>query len=654
MIAELTNHLWQSTLFVLAAGLFALALRRNGAHVRHVVWLAASVKFLVPFSLLIGAGSLLARPDVTPAGISPTPSPAVSTVISQIAEPFSGPLESATPAPRPRASFTPLVVLCVWLIGVFAIVVARLKEWRRVRMALRASTPATIPGVVLPSNVELRGSPFLLEPGVIGVRRHVLLVPDTIDRTLTRPQLAAVIAHELCHVRRRDNLTASIHMAVEALFWFHPLVWWIGARLMTERERACDEHVLRELDEPRAYAEGIVTICQKYVESPIACVAGVTGSNLRTRIEAIMINRVGARLTPAQKFALVAAAVIAAFLPIGTGVITAPLRAAGQAAAAKPAAQKFEIASLKPCEPQPVPPGGRSGGGNGSFSPARAHLNCFVVRNLIEMAYINNRESPDPSDPINAWPGMLGRNPAGLQRLRGGPDWVYSDKYTIEAKAPGLDPSLPRNPDRAVMLGPMLRALLEDRFKLEVHQELEDAPMFAMTVAKGGLKIKPMEAGSCSTDSREKLGIDGRGPILLSEALRRGVKPTCGVVNGGPNGGNWRWEHGGQNLAVVATVLSGDLGVKILDRTGVTDRFNFMWEYAPDDTTPGPLAWLAKTEPRITPTAASVHTALREQLGLQLERITGKRGYLVIDRIERPTPDAPVTPRPARAQGAGR
>ena len=69
------------------------------------------------------------------------------------------------------------------------------------------------------------------------------------------------MAHEVCHVRRRDNLTAALHMLVEAAFWFHPLVWWLGARLVAERERACDEAVLRLGRRPEAYAEGILKVC---------------------------------------------------------------------------------------------------------------------------------------------------------------------------------------------------------------------------------------------------------------------------------------------------------------------------------------------------------------------------------------------------------
>ena len=70
------------------------------------------------------------------------------------------------------------------------------------------------------------------------IRKPVLLLPEGITDRLTPAQLEAVLAHQLCHVRRRDNLTGAIHMVVEAAFWFHPLVWWIGSRLVDEAEQA--------------------------------------------------------------------------------------------------------------------------------------------------------------------------------------------------------------------------------------------------------------------------------------------------------------------------------------------------------------------------------------------------------------------------------
>ena len=93
--------------------------------------------------------------------------------------------------------------------------------------------------------IEILLSRASLEPGIFGIVRPVLVWPEGISEHLEDAHLEAILAHELWHVRRRDNLAAAIHMLVEAIFWFHPLVWWLGARLVDEREEACDEEVLR-------------------------------------------------------------------------------------------------------------------------------------------------------------------------------------------------------------------------------------------------------------------------------------------------------------------------------------------------------------------------------------------------------------------------
>lgn len=160
------------------------------------------------------------------------------------------------------------------------------------------------------------------------------------------PQLKAVLAHELCHARRRDNLTSAVHMIVEAVFWFHPLVWWIGARLVEERERGCDEAVLSLGSEPLDYAEGILTICKSYVESPLSLVSGVTGANLKKRIHAILTGRIAADLNFAKKLALAAAAIATVASPIAVGIMSSP----GISAQARPAAPRFETASIKSCD----------------------------------------------------------------------------------------------------------------------------------------------------------------------------------------------------------------------------------------------------------------------------------------------------------------
>jgi uncharacterized protein (TIGR03435 family) len=96
------------------------------------------------------------------------------------------------------------------------------------------------------------------------------------------------------------------------------------------------------------------------------------------------------------------------------------------------------------------------------------------------------------------------------------------------------------------------------------------------------------------------------------------------------------------------------LGAKVIDRTGIKDVFNISWEFGPDENTPGTLRWFANPpDLAAPPTAANVFTALEQQLGLKLERIKGPRGYIVIDHIERPTPNGPAPIAPARAAGAG-
>ncbi len=163
-------------------------------------------------------------------------------------------------------------------------------------------------------------TPGLFEPGVVGLLRPILLLPDGITERLTPSELKAVIAHELCHVRRRDNLFAAIHMVVEMLFWFHPFVWWIGARLVDERERACDEEVLSQGNAAGVYADAILSVCRLYVESPLACVSGVSGASIRRRIEAIMSNRRLQGLNRAKKFLLATAGNFAALaIPVAIG-----------------------------------------------------------------------------------------------------------------------------------------------------------------------------------------------------------------------------------------------------------------------------------------------------------------------------------------------
>jgi RND family efflux transporter MFP subunit len=217
-------------------------------------------------------------------------------------------------------SWLPIIVFAIWAGGCGAIVLMRLRGWLHVQAAVRAGTPIDIG-----ASVEVRSSPGLLEPGVVGFLHPILLLPQGIEQRLTPAQLEAIVAHELCHIRRRDNLTAAVHMLVEVVVWFYPLIWWIGARLVEERERACDEAVVGLGNEPRVYAQAILNVCKLYVESPLTCVSGVSGPSLNRRIRAILTQGLVAELPYGKKMALVMVGLAALAAPIVLGMLNAPL-----------------------------------------------------------------------------------------------------------------------------------------------------------------------------------------------------------------------------------------------------------------------------------------------------------------------------------------
>ena len=335
-LSPIADHLWQSTLFAAVAGLLTLLLRKNHARVRHGLWLAASGKFLIPLSALIGLGSHI-RWRTAPSHLS--------VVMDQVSQPFTTGAVSFSPASAvlPTANPLPAILVGIWVCGLLGITGAWLVRWRRIRAAVRAGRP-----VELAAPMRAISSPTLLEPGIFGVFRPVLMLPEGIFDRLTPAQLSAVVAHELCHIRYRDNLAAALHMSVETVFWFHPLVWWIGKRMVEERERACDEGVLTVGSEPRVYAEAILNVCKLYVESPLACVAGVTGANLKKRIEAIMTKRTSQRLNGVQKFLLAGAGIAALAGPLVIGIGHVPvMRAQSPATWEAPAAVAPPVSQIE-------------------------------------------------------------------------------------------------------------------------------------------------------------------------------------------------------------------------------------------------------------------------------------------------------------------
>jgi beta-lactamase regulating signal transducer with metallopeptidase domain len=245
------------------------------------------------------------------------------TWIAAAASPAASPSASPSAPQAATRDWRGIALLGIWGCGFLAIASTRVRMWRRLRDTLETSTPLQLPDISIPAPVRVRAAAGVLEPGVIGWRQPVLLMPADIDQHLAPAEIEAIVAHELCHIDRRDNLTARMHMAAEAIFWFHPLVWWIGGRLVDERERACDEAVLRTSTSPRAYAQAILNVCKRYTTSPLASVSGVSSAHVRQRIDAILDHRIGEPLSVSKRLLLGAAIVLVAIVPLGAGAINA-------------------------------------------------------------------------------------------------------------------------------------------------------------------------------------------------------------------------------------------------------------------------------------------------------------------------------------------
>jgi bla regulator protein BlaR1 len=578
-LSPLVNHLVQSTFCIGVVWLLTLALRKNSAAIRYWLWMAASVKFLIPFSALVTIGSRLGWRTLPAVGQSQ-----LSLAISDISRPFvvSAPVPQGVPSAA--ADHIPAILLSVWLCGFAASIIFWFRSWRTMREARRQ---ATLLAIDLP--IPAMASPASAEPGVFGIRDPVLLLPKGIEDRLTPDQLDAVLSHEMCHVRRRDNLTGAIHLVVEAVFWFHPLVWWIRGRLLEERERACDEAVLQSGSEPKVYAEGILTICKLYVESPLVCVSGIAGSNLRKRIEEIMGFRVVRRLDWWRRLLLITVGAAMAAVPIAIGLMN-PTASRAQSQPSDSLA--FEVSSVKANTsgsqraPSMILPGGRFTATNNT------------VRALILNAY-----------GISASPYLL----------EGGPGWIESARYDVEAKADVS--AIPAGTPNKVMWEKtrlMLRKLLADRFKLTVHRETKEMSLYQLVVAKNGPKLQKSDK-----DCAESL-------------------TACHGFSGNPT----RYAGTGVDMSDLALLLSSYSERPVLDGTNIQGLFDIKLQWNPfaagaqpagDD---GPRAPGAESREGPRPDIASLptlFTALEQQVGLKLESRKGPVEIWVIDRVERPT-----------------
>jgi beta-lactamase regulating signal transducer with metallopeptidase domain len=355
VIAGLLDHLWQSTLFAGGAGLLALMLLRNPARLRFRLWFAASLKFLIPFAALSAVGQSLSR-------LFPATVPRLVLEIQPAAQNLSAPASMLVIQHHAGFNLAPLFA-GIWLAGFAAVLGSRLKHWLRLRILIRQARDLD-----LPSPLDTKASNSLLEPGLVGIVKPVVLLPEGLMARLSKAERDAILAHELAHFSRGDNVTAAIHMLVEALFWFYPPVWLIGARLIAERERACDESVLADGHDAEVYAQGILKVCRFCVQSPLACAAGASGADLGGRVRQIMSGDTVLAIDGARKALLAAALGMALGLPVAGGFVSAPplmmavqqqvavvkFRVASHIVQAARQAQRMVAAPAAPVPPAPV------------------------------------------------------------------------------------------------------------------------------------------------------------------------------------------------------------------------------------------------------------------------------------------------------------
>ena len=606
----LANHLWQSTVFVAAAWTMTLLLRTNRAYVRYMFWLVSSAKLLVPFSLLIGLGGFLQRPQHAAIGSQPT----LYSVVDVMTQPFSRnmmlPVVSKgyiTSLGERFATCLPVVTVAVWLCGAVTVLLIWYARWRRVSAMLGRAVSIEqareveilrrMEGISgLRTRIPVLRSQEAMEPGIFGIFRPILMWPDRLSELLEDQHIEAILAHEMTHVKHRDNLAATLHMMVEAAFWFYPIVWWIEKRIVEERERACDEAVVQLGNSAAIYAEGLLKACRFCVESPLVCVSGIKGADLKTRVARIMTASVALKLDLSRRLLICAVGTAVVATPLAIGLMTAP-QGRPKTEPVEPGATTavaFAVASIKPDK-------SHSGAITIQFEPDGFSATNIPLRPLIREAY-------GVQDP----------------EIVGGPSWIDSATYDIHAKVEDTDVAALKHLtfDQRRQ---MLRPILEDRFKLRIHWEMKVLPIYALVIAKNGPKLEKAKVSASAPQVSVGPNLPMPAPIAVRMTGRGQIQGADAPID----------------LLVKSLARQPELGGrKILDKTGLTDQYDWELHWTPED--PAPLTGHAEagrqgnTSPPDS-SGPSIFTAIQEQLGLKLESQKAPVSVLVIDHVEQPS-----------------
>ncbi len=252
-------------------------------------------------------------------------------------------------------------------------------------------------------------------------------------------------------------------------------------------------------------------------------------------------------------------------------------------------AQSFEVASVKRCQNDGLPAGSDP-------DPGRLHLECVTTSNLIRLAY-PVFPTGQPNVPVS---------PAVFQApISGGPAWIDSDRYTVDAKS-----AEPVNVE--MMKGPMMRSLLEERFSLRIQWETKQRDLFELIVARTGPKLQRAKEAGCV--------VNDRNHPLPTPASGEAAPVLCGVLRANLRGG---FDIAGVTMADLCRQLSAYTDREILDKTGIAGVFDVHVDLNPDDIAPDG--------------DGSVVAAAVKKLGLQMREAKGSAQLLRIDHVERPS-----------------
>jgi uncharacterized protein (TIGR03435 family) len=445
-------------------------------------------------------------------------------------------------------------------------------EWQEILGRLGARIGLSRPvGLLVSARVEA--------PMVAGWLRPVVLVPVGALTGLPFEQLEALLLHELAHIRRHDYLVNILQSVAEALLFYHPAVWWVSGHIRTERELCCDDVAVEVSGDPLTYARALAHL-ESCRPAHLSAVVAANGGSLADRIARLL-----GQPRPATHSG------------VGPGVLTAVvlLASAAYGLFGQPGAHPaFQTASIKR-NTTPWSERSRRAMGLG--------VNSSLLF-LIQFAYAVH-DSP-----------MMGHTiPLPASQIVGGPAWIDSEGYDIDAKPPANT-----SPNQ---IWAMWRTLLADRFKLRLHRETRELPIYVMTGAQAGFKLPapPKDLGCVSFPA-------GTKPHQVPG------KVDCGYISGPGSEGGFGWlgmrgrkVHMGDLISELALILDRPIS----DRTGFTDEFNVDLHFAPDQALQG-----FGFRPPTDPSRPNIFAALDQQLGLKLVPAKGPVEVLVIDHAERP------------------